>query len=95
MTNTHIPSRTHVKNSPGAVIYTDIEVMDRPSIGRARYFVTVIDEVYGHVTAFRMTSRSKAAKLLKCLASQATVCMYGREKCFGWRKRICQGLEGC
>lgn len=66
MTDTPMPSRTHVEVRPGAVIRTDVSVMNVPSIGRARYFVTSIDEVSSYVKVFHMKWKGEAAELLKC-----------------------------
>lgn len=49
MTNTAMPSTTHVKVTPGLVKHTDVAVINVPLIGEERYLGTLIDKTYGHV----------------------------------------------
>lgn len=65
MTDTPMPSTTHEEVRPGEVIHTDVAAMNVPSIGGARYFVSFIDEVSGHVKALPMNSKGQASELLK------------------------------
>lgn len=68
MTNTPMPSRTHVEVRPGAVIHTDVAFMKGPSIAGARYFIISMDKESFHVGAFHMNLKDEAADLLKCHA---------------------------
>lgn len=64
-----MPSRNHVEIRPGAVIHTGVVIINVPSICGESYFISFIDELSGHVKAFHMKLKGKAAGLLNCQVS--------------------------
>lgn len=91
MTNKPTLSRTHVKIRPGAVIENDVASMNLLSIGGGIYYVTFVDEVYGHVRASHMMSKHEAAELPKrqvnCFERQSG-CMIRRTVVDGRREYV-------
>lgn len=65
MMNPPIPSRTFVVSRPGAVIHTDVVIMNVPLTREAGVFLASVGEASGHLKFFRMNSTGKAAQLLK------------------------------
>lgn len=65
MKNTPITTRSHVETLHGAVLRTDMALMNNLSLGGATYFVTFIDEALGYVKAFHMKTKGEATKVLK------------------------------
>lgn len=65
VTNTPMLLRTRVEVRPGAMIDTDVAVINVQSIGGARYFFSLINEASVQVSASDMKSKVEAAELLK------------------------------
>lgn len=65
MTNTPKKSLEILETRPGVVVQTDVAEMNFTSIPEARYFATIIDEVFGHLGAYHVKTIDGAAELLK------------------------------
>lgn len=55
--------------STGAVVHTDVVVMNVPSIGGVRYLVFLNNEASRHVQSFQMMLKGEEADLLKLQTS--------------------------
>lgn len=64
-------SRTSLETRSDVGLHTYVAEMSVVPVGGSRYFVTFIDEVSGHVSAFHMKTKAEAATLLKHLAKLA------------------------
>lgn len=64
MTDTLMPSGTHVEIRAAVVTHSDVAVMNGPSIDGTKYFIIFIFEASGHERAFHIKSKVKAAELL-------------------------------
>lgn len=85
---------------PGAMIHTTIAVVNVPSIGRARYFATFINEECGHVGAFHMKLEGEETELLKRQANwieRQYVCRVKKLELDGGRRYVkgSKDLEVC
>lgn len=77
MTNTFIPSRTHLEVRLGALTHIDVGDMNWQSIGGAMYFVTFIHEVSDLVRAFPHEAKGQRSGTaeMSSLLGQTTVQM--------------------
>lgn len=65
--NITMKSRTTLETGPGALILTNVAGICIASVGRARYFVTLIVKASGNLNAFPMKTKTEAAESLRHL----------------------------
>lgn len=65
MRNKLMKMRNHVEKGPGAVVHTDMTVMNDLPLGRARHLVSFISEAFGYVSSVHIEPKGEAAEILK------------------------------